>query len=485
MKGPIRYIINNRESESQSPPGSLTIDLIRTQLKLTGTKVGCNEGECGACTILLGEIKGTDLQYKAVASCLLPIGEIKGKHIVTIEGLDTGKLNPIQQAFLDEGASQCGYCTPGFIMSLTGYFLTSKTLDYQEAIDAMDGNLCRCTGYVSIQRAVEKLCREYQQPVDREKDTMAALVEWGILPRYFLEIFKRLETIKDAVQITEIFEKDREKEDQKKILVAGGTDLYVKDPQAMLEREPEFISQYKHLSFIREDKTEERIQIGAGTTVHDLKESEVIRQHFPKMKEYLNLVSSTIMRNRATIAGNIVNASPIGDLTIIFLALEAELHLNDRKKRRKVPLKDFYKGYKQMDLNKGEIIEEISMPIPKQGSYFHFEKVSRRRYLDIASANTSIYFTLDKEKKKISEIHISAGGVAPIPKYLKETVSFLKGKELKTEIIKKAAQIMMGEISPISDVRGTAEYKKLLLKNLLFAHFFTLLPEKIDLKELL
>jgi xanthine dehydrogenase small subunit len=196
------------------------------------------------------------------------------------------------------------------------------------------------------------------------------------------------------------------------------------------------------------------------------------------MNHYLNLVSSTIMRNRATLAGNIVNASPIGDLTIMLLALAADLCLVKGKTRRELRLKDFFKGYKKLDMKKGEIIETIEVPIPYPGldSRFHFEKVSRRKYLDIASCNTAI--SLEMDNNIINDVHISAGGVAPIPLYLEETCIWLKGKEVTAANIRKAVEIAQQEISPISDVRGSARYKTLLLRNLIFAHFITLFPEK-------
>ena len=192
MKQPIRFIMNDRQVETALPAGAVVLDFIRQHQHLFGTKEGCKEGECGACTVLLGQLKDNDLQYKAVASCLLPLGELEGKHIVTVEGLNTGSLplTPVQQALIEEGASQCGFCTPGIVMSLTGFFLTGKTLDYQEAIDALDGNICRCTGYVPIQRAAKKLCHTYapQWGSGYSKNRIQQLVQWSILPDYFLQI---------------------------------------------------------------------------------------------------------------------------------------------------------------------------------------------------------------------------------------------------------------------------------------------------------
>jgi xanthine dehydrogenase small subunit len=466
MKEPIKCIINNQAVETLAPVGTVTLDFIRQHQKLPGTKEGCREGECGACTILMGELQGSNMQYKAVASCLLPLGEVNGKHIVTVEGINGSTLTPIQQALVDEGASQCGFCTPGIVMSLTGFFLFSETLDYQDAVDALDGNICRCTGYVSIQRAVRQLCDSFAPHPGKRKNRVEQLVQWGILPDYFLHIPEQLKNLKTHPHPSP--------EETERVIVAGATDLYVQQPEELLGKKLEFISQRKGLTgILRKDNT---VYIGAGTTMEAMKHSPLINQLFPNMKAYLNRVSSTIMRNRATLAGNIANASPIGDLTIILLALQADLCLVKGTEKRELPLKKFFKGYKTLDMKKGEIIETIKFPVPDVGSRFHFEKVSQRKYLDIASCNTAISITTDENS--IKDIHLSAGGVAPIPLFLEKTCAFLKGKEISGKIPGEAVKVMEQEISPISDVRGSAGYKTLLLRNLIFAHFLTLFPDK-------
>lgn len=473
MRQPIRFVMNDKKVETLLPAGTVVLDFIRQHQRLPGTREGCKEGECGACTILMGQLKDNGLQYKAVASCLLPLGELEEKHVVTVEGLNNGsrQLTPVQQALVDEGASQCGFCTPGIVMAITGFFLTGKILAYEDAIDALDGNICRCTGYVSIQRAVKKLCDTYTPQLEKEnsKNRIHQLVKWSILPDYFLQIPEQLNNIPAKPLPPKVSK-------SKKIIVAGGTDLYVQQPELMVEGKLEFVSQHSHLTGIR--KKDDCLFIGAATTIEELKHSHLINETFPNMNQYLNLVSSTIMRNRATLAGNIVNASPIGDLTIILLALGADLCLTKDKKQRKLKLEDFFKGYKKLDMKKGEIIETIEVPIPRPGlhSRFHFEKVSRRKYLDIASCNTAI--SLETNDNTINNVRLAAGGVAPIPLFLEETCTWLKGKKVNTTNILKAVKIAEQEISPISDVRGSAHYKTLLLRNLIFAHFIFLFPDK-------
>lgn len=480
MRYPIKFLINDREVETSAPAGTVTLDFIRGQQELPGTKEGCREGECGACTVLLGELKENGVQYKAVASCLLPLGEPAGKHIVTIEGINipgpAGALTPIQQAITDEGASQCGFCTPGIIMSLTGFFITSKTLDYQDAIDALDGNICRCTGYLSIRRAAQKLCATFSPLLDTDKNRIQQLVEWSILPPYFLHIPEQLTALKtqeppgaDARTLSH---------PDAGIIVAGATDLYVQKPGALLDENLRFISRRADLSYIRERNN--MIYIGAGTTMEEMKQSPVIDELFPNMKNYLNLVSSTIMRNRATLVGNIVNASPIGDLTIMLLALNTVIGLSRNSTPREIPLKRFFKGYKQLDLEEREIVRFLRFPVPAPGKglrfHFHFEKVSQRKHLDIASCNTAI--SLETNGSAVYNVRLSAGGVAPIPLYLAKTCAFLEGKEITTDTLREAVKVMNDEISPIDDIRGSVQYKTLLLGNLLFAHFITLFPGK-------
>jgi xanthine dehydrogenase small subunit len=216
-----------------------------------------------------------------------------------------------------------------------------------------------------------------------------------------------------------------------------------------------------------------RCIVGPAATVSDLRSSAIINEAFPNFHGFSKLVSSTPIRNMATIAGNFVTASPIGDFTIFFLALDAEIELYDGDNARKLPLRKFYKGYKQLDKKPEEIISKISFELPGKNTYFNFEKVSKRTHLDIASVNTAI--CLEMKNDVIEKAGLSAGGVGPVPLYLEKTSGYLKGKTLRQaqgdETIAGAIEIMKTEISPISDARGSKEYKTLLLAQLLKAHF--------------
>ena len=473
MQSKLKFICNNEEVETSVHPGLSLLDFLRKELRLTGTKEGCREGDCGACTVLIGELNGNELNYHSVNSCLFPVGDVNGKHVVTVEGLRSEELTVVQKSFMEEGASQCGFCTPGFIVSLTGYFLSNEKYNPDKAVESMDGNICRCTGHSSIIRAAQKSAETLSHGISNHTDHINALIKSGVIPGYFSEIPGRLKQIKkeklsEAEKITPEFN------------ISGGTDLFVQRWEDILKSDVKLLSSNGVPSTVKEEKG--KCVIGAAATVSDFMNSEVLSKHFPKLKEQLKLFGSLPIRNRATVGGNIVNASPIADVTNILLALDASLHLKKDKHERVLPLKDFYKGYKTLDLTEGELVYSISFNLPANNSYFNFEKVSQRTYLDIASVNSSIY--LDVKDDKIISTNISAGGVAPVPLYLNKTSEFLNGKTINAETVKEAAAISQTEISPITDARGSAEYKALLLRQLIFAHFITLFPDKVKMKEI-
>ena len=470
MKNQIRFICNNVTIDDLVHPGLSLLDYLRKELRLTGTKEGCREGDCGACTVLIGELTGNIVKYHSVNSCLFPIGDVNGKHVVTIEGLRGENLSVAQKSFIDEWASQCGFCTPGFIVSLTGYFLSNDKFDVNEAIESMDGNICRCTGHSSIIRAAKKSTELISSRITNHTDHVNTLIKTGLIPPYFNEILEKLKNIKTK----QLSEKEKT---SPTFYISGGTDLFVQRWEDILNSNVQLSSSNGISSEIKIENG--KCIIGARATVSDFMNSEIITQYFPSLKEDLKLFGSLPIRNRATIGGNIINASPIADMTNILLALNSTIHLN---RKRRLLLKDFYKGYKTLDLNKDELIESISFDLPTKNSFFNFEKVSQRIYLDIASANSSIYLELSDDN--ITKVYISAGGVAPIPLYLSKTSEFLLSKEINYANISEAAEIAMTEISPITDARGTAEYKSLLLRQLIFAHFIKLFPEKINIKEI-
>ncbi|MCB0716426.1 MAG: FAD binding domain-containing protein [Chitinophagaceae bacterium] len=461
----LQFILNEQNIDTDLPSGMTMLDFVRYHQHLTGTKIGCREGDCGACTILVGELINNELHYQSMTSCLMPIANAAGKHIVTIEGINfPDGLNPIQQAMADEGATQCGFCTPGFIVSLAGFCLGNQAVTKENAIAAVDGNICRCTGYKSIERAAYKIADLTK--TKNNSQTIDFLTSNKILPAYFSTIKNRLEKLQnETLPLPEANTK----------IVGGGTDLYVQQHDKMTTSASHYFFDNKALKNIT--IADNICTIGASVTVAELLSSPIINKGFPSFPQYAKLVSSTPIRNMATIAGNIVNASPIGDFTVFLLALNAKIVLSDGVQKRNLPLQKLYKGYKDLDKKTEEFIEAIEFVLPDENTYFNFEKISKRTHLDIASVNTAVSLQLKNEI--IETIHLSAGGVGPIPMYLAKTIKFLEGKNITEKNISEAIEVMWTEISPISDARGTKEYKTLLLGQLIKAHFIQLFPQQL------
>lgn len=472
MTEEITFILNNDFISVKIDPAVVLLDFIRKQKHLTGTKEGCKEGDCGACTVLIGNLKNNKLEHQTVNSCLLPLGNINNTHIVTIEGLNSSNLTHIQTEFIKEGASQCGFCTPGFIVSLTGYLINNEFYEIEKALNSIAGNICRCTGYTSIKRAIDDVLNKFNSIDDKEPDKISLLIKNNILPNYFSGITERLMKLKS--------EKSNKHNNRLKYFVAGGTDLYVQKPDELLEQQILFIKN-KNLSYIKVDSN--ICQVGAGATFEMINDSPVFQKYFSRLEHYFDLIASLPIRNSATVGGNIINASPIGDMTIFFLALNSAVVLSNGIKLRKILLRNLFKGYKHLDKSDDEYLEYIEFNLPSKNSHFNFEKVSKRTHLDIASVNSAIY--IETDDNIITDIHISAGGVSPIPLCLENTSQFLLSKEITMDTILKTLPIIQSEISPISDIRGSEDYKRLLLNQLFKAHFIELFPELINVEALI
>ncbi len=476
LNSKLRFILNDKDINVSLPVGMTLLDFLRKHQRLTGTKEGCREGDCGACTVLIGKLNGEGVNYHSVNSCLFPVGDVNGKHIVTVEGFDVGNLNAVQEFMVEEGGTQCGFCTPGFIVSILGYFLSNPSPNLSKAINSVDGNICRCTGYAGIRRAVSKSTQFFTSNYNKKLSFLENLVALKFIPEYFLSLPERLRELNSNLK-----KENGKSEEEAKFIISGGTDLFVKNWEEILNSNVQLISSRSILNEISE--THNEIIIGAGAGISQIQNSEIIRKYFPDLDSQLNLFGSLPIRNRATAAGNIINASPIADLTNILLALGATLTVKKNGIEREILLKDFYLGYKQLNLSANELLIKIKIKKPKGNYYFNFEKVSRRTYLDIASVNSSVYLELENEI--ITNCNISAGGVAPIPLLLKKSSGFLIGKEISIDNLESAASIADKEISPISDARGSDKYKRLLLRQLIFAHFYKLFPDKINLEELI
>jgi len=464
----IEFILNEKLIRTDKPGGMPLVDFIRYEAGLTGTKIGCREGDCGACTVMEGSRSAGKVIYRTIVSCLTPLALVNGRHIVTIEGLNGETLNPVQQAIVDHSGTQCGFCTPGFVVSLMAQCLSGDTANLSKMLASVDGNICRCTGYKSIERAVRQVWELTR--LHESSSTVAWMVEKGYLPAWFTYIPERLAGIGNQPHESPV----------NTIIIGGGTDLMVQKADDLMFGG---IEKVRSSSAPGIEFRDGKCIIPGTCTVTELLESETLIQHFPNLGKHFSLISSTPIRNMATLAGNLVNASPIADLAIFFLALDAEICLvNGEDTDRFLPLKKFFKGYKQLDLQPGELVKYIRFSLPGRDDHFNFEKVSKRQHLDIASVNSAILVKINEGK--IEKAHLSAGGVAPIPLFLAETSHFLEGKEITYDTLLRASEVLQQEISPISDIRGSAKYKRLLLRQLFIAHFIELFPRKSELSSL-
>lgn len=457
----LEFILNNEVIKTNVKTGMTLLNYIREIKGLKGTKSGCKEGDCGACTVLEGTLNEEgNVEYLSITSCLTPMANVKGKHIVTVEGVNLNdKLNISQLAIKDNYATQCGFCTPGFIVSLTGSALKNIRSSSKNIIDDLSGNICRCTGYKSIEKAAADISSKLK---DKDlNNNLEWLIENEFVPEYFKGIPSKLKSLNSGSINNE------------GKLVGGGTDLYVRFAEDLEENDIKKVNQYASNEILFSEHT---CTIGAGVRVSEMLRNNKLNEYFPDLQKYLKLVSSEQIRNMGTIGGNFVNASPIGDMSIFFLALNSTLEINSFKKgKRFLPFKDFFKSYKIFDLKESEFIYSLTFDLPKDDFYFNFEKVSKRTHLDIASVNSAISFNIIDDK--LFNCHVAIGGVSAVPLYLKETSDFLNDKRLKEQVITVAQEVLQYEISPISDVRGTKEYKRLLAKQLFYAHFIELFPD--------
>jgi xanthine dehydrogenase small subunit len=465
----ISFILNNRFVSSEKPSGSSLLDFIRYDMDLPGTKAGCREGDCGACTVIEGTLGDGKVIYRSIVSCLTPLGNVHGKHIVTIEGINMDHLSPVQKAVIDNSATQCGFCTPGVIMSLMAWCLSCDKNLKEKAVASVSGNICRCTGYKSIERASEEISDFLKDK--NSSDPAGWLVAKNFLPDYFLSIPQRL---------AEITSTRNRGDGTCNLITAGGTDLMVKRAEELADTEVRSFFDRSDLRGV--SANDGKCTIGASCTTNDFAQSPIINEIIPGAAELLRLVGSEQVRNMGTLAGNIVNASPAADLAVILLALDSTLNIDKSGHLSHLPLREFYTGYKKINLEKDEFIRSIIFNLPAKPVMFNFEKVSKRTHLDIASVNSAIL--VRNEGDKIIRCRLSAGGVSPFPLFLERTSVFLEGKLLTPDLISEASSIIQDEISPISDIRGSSSYKRLLMRQLFFAHFIKLFPGLLNINDI-
>jgi xanthine dehydrogenase small subunit len=467
--------VNGQRHELRGARAFQTLsNFLRYDLNLVGTKVVCAEGDCGSCAVLVGKLDddAKKITYRAITSCIQFVYQLDAAHVVTVEGLRRdGALNAIQDSMVRCQGAQCGFCTPGFVVSMCGLLEQQEKLDENALRAGLVGNLCRCTGYESILKAGLEASKQDIARVDDlypVRELLAALREHAETAVHVRatdrEFFKPL-TIAQATEF--------KSSHPNCVLIAGGTDLGVQVNKGT--RDPTCILSLNGLTDLRaithDDNT---LNIGALATLGDCERTtEPLNAELAKM---FYRHGSPLIRNAGTLAGNIANASPIGDSMPALFVLNAAIELSGRAGAgsgagsRRVNMNDFYTGYRKTVMNADELITRVIVPLPKRDEYFRLYKVSKRHDLDISTFTAA--FWMRRENGVIGEMRIAYGGVGPVIYRLRKTEEALSGKPLNESEIETACEIARAEITPISDVRGDAEYRFQLAENMLRKFYF-------------
>ncbi|MDQ2632305.1 MAG: xanthine dehydrogenase small subunit [Pseudomonadota bacterium] len=470
VRNELRFILNGEDVVlTDAGAGETLLDYLRLRRSLRGTKEGCAEGDCGACTVLVGKLSGGKLVYESVNACIRFLGSLDGCHVVTVEHLrgENGKLHPVQQAMVDFHGSQCGFCTPGFVMSLYALWMRSAEPSVGQIEKALQGNLCRCTGYEAIVRAARAISR-YGQVA---KDQLAAERK---------HVIARLVAMRDGARVEIGDGKNRlivpaSVDDFAAVLdsepgatvVAGSTDVGLWVTKHMRDISPAvFIGNIEGLRTISEEKGV--ITIGAGVTYSEA--FSTLARRIPALGPLFDRIGGEQVRNMGTIGGNIANGSPIGDTPPPLIALGAMLTLRRGKKRRTIPLEDFFIAYGKQDRQPGEFVEAVHVPVPAKASHFAVHKVTKRRDEDITATLGAFHLTLAKDGT-VASIRIAYGGMAATPKRARAVEAALLGKPWSEATVEAAIPAYDLDFTPLTDMRATAEYRALAGKNLLRRFF--------------
>ena len=468
----IRFIFENKIKEIKNPdPNETILNHIRLELKKTGTKEGCAEGGCGACTVVVGELKKNKIIYKAINSCIAFITSLEGKHLLVVEDLTqkNGSLHPVQSAMINFHGSQCGFCTPGFIMSLFSMYKNKTSYDKKTIEESISGNLCRCTGYRPIIDAAKSL-KKYKpdQFKKNEKKNISLLKK--IRPKNISinNKFKKYFAPKTIIELKKIIKKNQDAE-----FLSGGTDMSLivtkqkKDIKNII-----YLNSIDELNYIKEKVN--YIEVGATTPLS--KFELIIKKYYPDFDRILKRYGSVQIRNVATLAGNIATASPIGDSLPLLLSLDASISIESFNKKMTIPIKDFFIGYRKTKLRKGYFISSIKIPIFKK-NIFKAYKISKRIEDDISSVCAS--FNLEIVNKKIKDIKIAYGGMAAIPKRAFYCEKMLLNSSFSEDTILKAQKSLEKDFQPIDDMRASKDYRVEIAKNLLTKCFVEIKKNKL------
>ncbi len=426
---------------------TMLLDYLRLTEKSTGTKEGCNEGDCGACTVVLGDAVDGHMRYKAVNACILFLGQIHGKELITVEDLaEGGKLHPVQQAMVDLHASQCGFCTPGFVMSLFALGHEKEKVTRDDVTTAIAGNLCRCTGYRPIIDAGLKACQNLQDKFSAQAAQSIALlneiVAGDLRVGSEAEFFAAPASAQSLATLVQKYPQAR--------VVSGATDvgLWV-TKQFKAQKQIIHTGRAQGLAEIK--KQDGALHIGAAATYSAA--FDALEKLQPDVGAVVHRIGSVQVRNSGTIGGNIANGSPIGDMPPLLIALGAELVLRAGEVESRMRLEDFFIDYGKQDRKPGELVWRIEVPLTKPNQIFKAYKISKRFDQDISAVLGAFLFTLKGDH--IEEVRIAYGGMAATPRRASKTEAALRGKTLA-----QAKSVQLDDYTPIGDMRASAEYRR-------------------------
>lgn len=473
MRDYLLLYINGKEHRVSGEQAFMPLSsYLRNERAYTGTKVVCEEGDCGACSVLLGRVEAGEMRYRAVNSCIQFVYQLDCSHIVTIEGLKlNGELNPVQEAMVQCHGAQCGFCTPGFVVTMCSMFDRKPPQNAQDVKDELTGNLCRCTGYEAIINAalqvdagkVAKISELYPS-----QEMLDAFAREGAEPaevRSPDHILLIPNNLRAALRM--------KKEHPTSVIVSGGTDVCVYwnkrgiEPRALLS-----LANVTELRPIIHGK--KNIQVGARATLSELE--DFVQTRFPELARIMWLFGSPQIRNAGTLAGNIANASPIADSIPFLFVMEAEVEVaSERGGYRIININELYKGYKQLVLEPDELITNIYIPTPGTNEHLKLYKVSKRKHLDISAITAAIRLVMSGDV--IEQASIAYGGVAATVVRMPQTETFLAGKKITFDVCEEAGEIARSEINPITDVRGSAEFRLTLAENIFRKLYFDLAAE--------
>ncbi|ASP69021.1 xanthine dehydrogenase small subunit [Sinorhizobium meliloti] len=466
IRNTIRFLLNDRPVElADVSPVQTLLDFLRIDRSLRGTKEGCAEGDCGACTVLVGRLLDGKLKYESVNACIRFVASLDGCHVVTVEALaqPNGPLHPVQQAMVDTHASQCGFCTPGFVMSLYGLWMTNAKPSVQEIEKALQGNLCRCTGYAAIIRAAEAIA----SVGELGKDPLIVERE---------EITRQLEALRDGCRVEIGGEDERVvlpaslddfavvlEANPKATIVAGSTDVGLWVTKFMRDIAP--VVHLSHLEELRRISiAPDGITLAAGVSYTEA--YPVIVRNFPQLRELWDRIGGEQVRNMGTVGGNIANGSPIGDTPPALIALGASVTLRKGTSRRTLPLEAFFIEYGKQDREPGEFVETVRIPFLDETERFAVYKITKRFDEDISAVCGAFRVKLDGDGK-VADVAISFGGMAGTPKRASNVEAALKGAQWNDAAIEAGVAAFERDFTPLTDWRASSEYRMLVARNLL------------------